>query len=362
MEEAAGRADAAEPIAEILRAGGLSFAFRLWRHRNEVPFGRASAQQFWMDTGTLYGQRGRHAPNLQPMADYFWVKCCTAGTYLDADTQESYLLAHLCPHVRGTAAQKVFPDARLSRPGGSSAARWRDAAELEPLLAAMRRSPRPEERRLTMAAFSKKTADLVGMPHYSRKERQAYRELCEELFGVVRPVLIERNPGAATDLLIGKWQEMTSRVGRRSGGAVRLKKTAMDMLSYESRAAVHRCYSCAWNDLIPHLLRKYSLSEPSVRLLHLMHLERVSDSRTPGSSFHLFHGHVFALHPAVSALTLTPTGRELIGDYLLAPTAEELVEPFQRLLAAVYASLYFYAHRREQSAEKRGGRRGGSKH
>ena len=45
-------------------------------------------------------------------------------------------------------------------------------------------------------------------------------------------------------------------------------KTAMNILSYEARAAVHRCYSCVWSDLIPALARQYNLSAATVRFLH----------------------------------------------------------------------------------------------
>ena len=147
---------------------------------------------------------------------------------------------------------------------------------------------------------------------------------------------------------------MMRNIGRHRGRD--LEKQVLDILSYEARAAVHRCYSCVWSDLIPVLSCEAGLSVESLRFLQLWHQEWVSESdlsQTDRADFHLFHGHLFAVHPATATLARTATGRRLIGEYLVAPTPEARVEPFRRLLAAVNLALHAYRGRRELHREER---------
>jgi len=334
---------------ERLEAGGLGFVFHLCY--KPVQLGEVHAGQFWMDTRTIYGQRQTLAINLQPMADYFWTRALLAGTNTDAAVQESYLLAHLAPHVRGTASQKVLVDARLRRPGNPAALKHREAEELEELLSKAQRQPREPDRQLTMLDFYRKTAGILGMPNLSESEVAAYREVSETLFADARNVLVDpdRSPGAACDVALAAWRSLTTKVGRRSGPNVAARKTAMNLLSYEARAAVHRCYSAVWNDLIPQLL-VHRLNPPPLTAdyLQLIHTERLSASTSEDANFHLFHGHLFALHPGMSTLMRTPTGQRMVGAYLEARTAEERVGPLQQLLMGIFTSLYHYAGTRDE--------------
>src|SRR4051812_33527075 len=133
---------------------GVLFGFELLCKPEQV--GDVNVIDFWMDVCTLYGQRKRAPANLQPMADYFWRRCGVEGTFREADLQETYLLARLCPYVRGTAAQAVLTDARLSRWEGK---RWaRTAAELDRTLAGLAHARRRHDRELSMRQFHKKTA------------------------------------------------------------------------------------------------------------------------------------------------------------------------------------------------------------
>jgi hypothetical protein len=130
-------------------------------------------------------------------------------------------------------------------------------------------------------------------------------------------------------------------------------KTAMNLLSYEARAAVHRCDSHAWMTLIPDLGNKYNLSLETARFLHLMHTERISESKSPAMNFHLFQGHLFALHPGMSSLMQTRTGQQLLGEFLQASTAKKQAKPLQRLLMGIYLSLLCHTGRLHDQRQRR---------
>lgn len=335
-------------FSETLDLGGLKFKFPLCAKPENL--GRLhGVTHIWMDTHTVYGQRKQPTGNSEMMALYFWRRCGLAGTYIEQGPQDSFLLACLCPMARGTAAQRVFADARLWFPRDAWPARMRMVEEVDETLRATLRQPRAEDSRITEERFHEKTADLL-MPKFTAEEKEAYQELCAELFDDIRPILVERGPVAA-DQLVHKWDLLTRRIGRRSGTKVATRKTAMNVLSYEMRAAVHRCYSAVWNDLIPHLEGKFHLAPESVRFLRLMHLETVRQSNVPESNWHLFHGHIFGLHPGMSMLMLTETGKRLVGEYLLASTPRGQNTSFERLLMAIYASLCFYVCQRQKVQE-----------
>jgi hypothetical protein len=65
--------------------------------------------------------------------------------------------------------------------------------------------------------------------------------------------------------------------------------------------------------------------------------------------FHLFHGHVFGLHPASGELLRTAAGRELMAEWLQAPT----VATWERLLHGILVAVFNYAERREQLTSNR---------
>lgn len=139
------------------------------------------------------------------------------------------------------------------------------------------------------------------------------------------------------------------RIGRRGGHA--LDKQVLDILSYECRAAFHRCYSAGCWDLIPRLTLKYHLSPANQCFLHFWHLDHCSESaQGPHAMFHLFHGHIFALHPAGAALLQSPTGRDLLATWLQEP---ESAAAFGRLLHAIFVTLHRYVEQRETGASNR---------
>lgn len=340
-----------DPFGETLTAGGLEFPFDLWFKPER--FGEVDVAHMWMHTGTLYGQRKRPARNLRMLMDYFWMRCTLAGTSDTRSAQETYVLAHLAPHARGNGSQRVLPDARWARAGRMQSTKADEAADLESLLEPAQRSRDPGCRALTMREFRDRSADALACPTYEDDVKEAYGDVAGPFLDEAVVQLVNRGP-AGLDAAIGSWRDLIRTVGRRGG--LQLQKQVLDILSYEARAAVHRCYSCVWSDLIRQVSGKYELSVESLRFLQLWHLERVSESdesANSGADFHLFHGHVFALHPACGTLLRTPTGRALMGAYLAAATAETQVQPFQRLLAAINISLHHYRGLRDDNLEGR---------
>ena len=93
-------------------------------------------------------------------------------------------------------------------------------------------------------------------------------------------------------------------------------------------------------------------------------MDPVSESQLGSvAHFHLFHGHVFGLHPASGELLRTATGQKLVGSWLSEhgdvasrPGNEESLarrqaEPaFGRLLYAIYVAILHYAGRRDHAA------------
>jgi hypothetical protein len=333
---------------ETLFAGGLGFAFSLCAKPEE--FAGISIAHFWMDTRSIYGQRNTPAVNLRPMADYFWMRCLLERRHTHPAQQEIYLLALLCPHVRSHGGNRVVAESRARR---SASTKREQVDALEALLKTSPRTRKGESDQLTMQQFHQRTEAILGSS-YGVAELAAYREICAELFDdTLRRTMEVRMPDEA--LALARWNSLNNRFGRRSRRP-HLRK-ALDVLSHEARAAVRRCYSCVWNDLIPQVASERNLPKASIQFLKLMHLEHIlpphvgADTEPPTN---LFRGHVLSLHPATGLLLQTPTGRRLMGEYLAGETAEECLAPFQRLLRAVEISLYAYTgHRADMRRLKR---------
>ncbi len=198
-------------------------------------------------------------------------------------------------------------------------------------------------------SFSRRTADVIGPPVLDDELKETYQAYCAELFDPAVAVLAD-DEEAGIDRLRAGWQRRMRSVGRHGGRAV--EKEVLDILSYEARAALHRCYSAVWDMLLlPHLGRVYRLSPETVAFLRLWHLDHLSQSDHGALAyFHLFHGHAFALHPATALFLSTPTGRELVGDWLAAGYSKRA---FQRLLYGISIAVYHYAGLRDEAAQGR---------
>ncbi|MBL8792398.1 MAG: hypothetical protein JNM56_00690 [Planctomycetia bacterium] len=327
-------------ITESLAVDGRTFPFELCC--KDEQFGSLALSHWWMNTRRLYGQRLRPAPNLLNITDYFWALCRKHGTAHDPEVQESFLLARLLPHVRSNAGRRVFADAHLTRPERLGSSIEEARAELETLLQASRNQT------LSMMDFKNRTADILGPPVLTPEVQDRYPALTDDLLGHAR-VSVVKSDSTGMQIAIDRWQQLMRRIGRRAGQA--LDKQVLDILSYECRAAFHRCYSAVWWDLIPRLTLNHGLSPANQRFLHFWHLDHCSESaQGPHAWFHLFHGHIFALHPAGAALMQSPTGRSLLGAWLTEPASERA---FGQLLHALLVVLHGYAEQRETGAGTR---------
>jgi hypothetical protein len=295
-----------------------------------------------MNTRRLYGQRRRPAPNLQAITDYFWALCQKYGTADVPEVQESYILAQLLPFARSNAGRRVFADGHLRAPERFGDSRAKMEEELEGLLRSSCKN------RMAMVNFKNRTADVLGPPIVNDEIRQSYLELANDFLADSRAALV-RNGDKGVQAAIDHWQQITRQVGRRAGHAT--EKQVLNILSYECRAAFHRCYSAVWTDLIPRLTLIHELSPASQHFLHFWHLDHCSESAEgPHALFHLFHGHIFALHPVGAALMQTSTGRKLLGAWLQDPESELA---FGQLLHAILITVYHYAGLRETAASNR---------
>jgi hypothetical protein len=331
-------------IREQLLVGSRPFDFSLCR--KAVQMGNIPVDHWWMKTTELYGQRGkpcRQASNFQAVTDYFWALCREEGTAHDSEVQESYLLSKILPYSRSHGSRRVFTDAWLfGRDRSSKVTKAEVVAELEQFL----RTGRIQV--MTRTEFEEKTTKMLGPRGLTAEEICAYKEFTNDFLGRACATF-QQNEQQGIQQTITAWQKAMNSVGRRGGH--RMEKRILDIVSYEARAALHRCYSAVWSNLLPHLEKKHGLSSASTRFLELWHLDQVQD-RGPGSPayWHLFHGHVFGLHPASAQLLRTSAGRELVGQWLENPESDEA---FGRLLYAIFLAVCCYSGQKELLAQRR---------
>jgi hypothetical protein len=318
---------------------GRYYSFELWRKPAE--FGGVTVDQFWMKRDSVYGRQGKNARNYDVLVELFWAQCMQAMTVFDDDVVDSYILAKLLPHVRKYGSRRIFDDAILASPKLFGTTKKQLVADLERTLASSRGGM------LDIAAFQRKTGDLLGRPELEPRVQTEYLALADELLGAGRRAL-GRWGADGLSVPVAKLQSWMKSFVRRRGNEE--KKLALDMLSYECRAAMHRCYSAVWFKLLRHLEDKYELDEASIQYHRLMHFDVVLPSNLPVANFHLFHGHVFALHPGVDLFLQTPTGGELVGDYLRGDDGDR---PFRRLLHGLYVGLCDYYVRSDRYSEDR---------
>ncbi len=303
--------------------------------RKAEQFGNVRIDQWWMGPATVYPQRGRPAGNFQPIVDYYWERCLFEGTAINDEVENTFILANLLPLVRSNGGRKVFADSRPNRKQTGTGVRT-IAAELDLLLQVGRHSEMNESK------FQKETANVLGPPDYGVEVRELYQQFAEDLLGPAREAL-ERDGEAGLQVAIDQWTQWDGSIGRRSGND--LKKQALNILSYECRAALHTCYSAVWYELIQHLSNRHGMSDESVVFHRLWHLDLHEGPETnllPNSR--LFHGHVFALHPACANFVLTGTGCELIGEFLTDPSSKPA---FHRLLNGLCIAMHDYAQRND---------------
>ncbi len=316
------------------RCAARRFQFDLCQKRTVL--GDVNIDQFWMHQHGLYGERNQESRNRRAIIDYFWALCMRHGTILEQAVRESYLLAELLPYARSNGSRRVFADATLTRPEHMGERNEEVVAELERLLQASR------DKELSKIAFRDHTANLLGPPEYEPQVWERYGQFCRELFEDASQALL-RADREAVSIVVGRWAEKMRTIGRRGGHE--LEKEVLDIMSYECRAALHRAYSAVWCGLLPHLADKYEISGESLAFHRFWHLDQCEESNQPDEAyFHLFHGHIFALHPACGAFMLTRTGPELVGEWLKDLESETT---FPRLLHGLFVAMHHYAGRNQ---------------
>jgi hypothetical protein len=254
------------------------------------------------------------------------------------------LLARLLPYARSQGSRRIVADAYLDRQSrGGREERKPTVKALNQLL----QSARTES--TTPLSFSRRTADVIGPPVLGPELIATYQACCKELFEPAVTVLVADKKAAVAQML-ARWQGLMRTVGRRRGRAV--EKQVLDVLSYEARIALDRCYSAAWDMLLlPHLTERYHLSSETVAFLRLWHLDQASKSNLGDQAyFHLFHGHAFALHPATALFLSTSVGRELVGSWLARGCSKRA---YGRLLHGIMIAVYHYAGIRDDAAQRR---------
>ena len=201
------------------------------------------------------------------------------------------------------------------------------------------------DRRMSRVQFRDETANLIGPSHFDDEARQRYPEITRELFGTDQSSVLD---SPRMELITAKWRHWMSGLARRSGN--NREKQILDVISYECRAAIHCCYSLVWCCLLPLLARKYRLPEESIRFHGFWHLDHCRESNDEDGLFHLFHGNIFALHPALAPFLRTTTGAVLMASWLRNPDSEE---QYQRLLHGLFVAVGQYARHRETIAAVR---------
>jgi hypothetical protein len=216
------------------------------------------------------------------------------------------------------------------------------AAELEELL------KESQGKEFDLKAFRDSTANAIGPPLYDDSVRACYDKLAKELLGKGCEAL-QRDQTTGLETALGVWKGWMKSVGRHRGN--KTEKDVLDILSYECRAELHRCYSQVWDHLSCYLAEKYGFTRECLIFHRFWHLDQKMESDFGDrQNFHLFHGHVFALHPAASNFMLTEAGRQLLERWLLDPHS---ADTYQQLLHGLAVAVHHYALRNGVYAELR---------
>ena len=325
-------------ILRKITGNGLEFIFEL-NCKREHDLGSVQVDHWWMPITPLYGQRRGSKPlnrNFVEILRVYWHAMQQRGATGIRDAQERYLLAALVPDVRAEGSRNIFDDAFLrpmSQKKQKVAVRALDAEILRP----------GKDGRLGRAEFSEKAWQLLGITELSDTIRRNYNQQLAQALDEPCALLGNSDPDDAIRLARMQWRRLMQGVGRRGGEAE--KKVALNVISYEARAALHHCYSVTWITLIWALESERELDPLSAAFLRLWHTVDEESDSVP-----LFHGHVLALHPATGPFLLSRTGATLVGEWLNSPDS---TETFERLLNGLYLALVNYYMQRASAAENR---------
>ena len=303
--------------------------------RQPLDLGVCRIYQWWIERNKLYPTRGRSAPMYTRIVDAFWDQCRAASTVRDPEIQESYLLAMLLPHIRDQGAGTVFRDAVPHRRSAKSR-KTESAEELDLLLAQSNQA-------VDVETFHRFTSDILGPPEYPQAVIDQYDEMVEHLLAPGRQQLDNSEQHAAISGVTQRWLKWKKTIGRHSGKDD--MKRVLDMLSFESKAAFHRAYSAVWTELIKVLELDHGLDSTGARFHRFWQLDQTQISAAyPTQYAHLFHGHIFGLHPASATFMQTQTGRGLTGAWLL----DDCQANYERLVCGLMVACSQYTDVYEQ--------------
>lgn len=337
-----------ERLEYTLQVGDRSFLFQLCRKPDE-QFGTIPIDHWWMEVTPLYGQRqyrNSADPNRRSVIECYWEFCRNTGAGDVREAQERVILASLLPKMRSQGSRLIINDAFPGTAKGKL-----KSQEVNDLNAQICQY---KGKRVTIDEFHDGTLDLLKARKLPGELKSKYREMSESLLRESCWLLECGNGWEAMMANAAQiWSSWQNRYVRPSGRED--EKMVMNILSYEARAAFHHCYSVAWTLLSDSLIASHGITPLTKKFLNYWHRDLIDENRQPtdsDGSWSLFHGHVFALHPASARFGLTPAGKSLLGDFLIAEGNEERVA-FERVLNGMLIAVGEYQSRMSEQSFNR---------
>lgn len=304
----------------------------------DATLGSETFRQFWLKNTSVYGGRKRPAENQAAILGFFHRMALDIDCDVDhRNAAPTYLLASLASDIRSNKSQDVFPDA--SPANTSSAKRYRMVADLDDIL----KQTAGDE--LSCDDFYCHSRTVGDLAEPSDEVAEEYLMLESHLYAGVLDDWVDE-PEICARLVQERWRDWTHRARRSDCSHV--FKNVLNVLSYESKAALHQCYSLLWL----HLADAFAKQEDSLfvrqfhRFWHCDHRVSTGDVQ----DMHLFHGHVFGLHPAFSLMIQTETGGSIIADAVGKAMSSVAMRTF---FAAGIVSLNFYVSDRIENRRRR---------
>lgn len=316
------------------KAGPNRFRFGLCS--KEIALGNTAMTQWWLDSRVLYPDRGRRPEMFRSIVDYFWARASREATISEPAVAESILLAHLLPHVRSHGSRRVFADAIPKGFGSKTKVAREAAAELQNLLQSCR------GKTMDVVQFRDQTGEVLGPPEYEERIMARYSAMTDDLLADALQIL-QYGGTEAPRTVNTIWKRWMKKIGRRGGHEE--EKLVLDILSYECRAAFHRCFSALWHDLIPLMVSYRMVNEFSARFHSIWNLDRIISAEQSEMNFHLFHGHILGLHPVGSQFIQTERGRELLEGWV---TRYDSKQAFEELLFGLSLAVFQYSNTRDE--------------
>lgn len=321
-------------VVEELRSQERTFSFTLYRKHNE-NWGEGNGDQWWMSIPGIYQNGPERNPNSPTIIEHYW--SCICDHVHDSRLEhavERYLQASLLPVYNSRRAARVFMD---SIPGK------RDHHEAVNVLNTLLFNSR--YKMMSEEEFCIGTVGLLRSDEIPSSRRQPSDELVNlysgfmtDLLDEPKKILRDGEPLRAVALAQSTWNALRNRFGRRSGFL--MQKIALDMIAYEGKAAFHHCYSNLWENLIPHLSKKYGWNDATTTFHKFWHF--APHVRDGHGEYTPFHGHIIGLHPGCGWMIKTPTGQQLMANWLMDLWNNDA---YRRVIHALYVSIHHYVSR-----------------